>query len=383
MSLDLETVPETAVQGDLLEAAASPSRSACRTSCPSSATSCSTRSTAPILRSTPARCGASATDPRHAQAQAVPGASRCGPCRHRAVGRSWRTRRDRQWRDGLRQDDRRHRHGRRAQRRGLPPHPGALATHLVYKWRRENQETVAGARSGCWPGHAGQAAETARAVGRAGPGPGVLRPGPRADADGVPLEACLRSAAHASRRRGGLPGLRACHHRPRRRADQPGRARSRGPPQVQPLPCTAVVVDPSQRPVRQRPVLDRAQGTEAHSTIGEVTAQKLMQKFGDAFLASMLGDNIHEFINLMDGNGELVFSDRQAHRMERAMANMEFGFGEGGYQPSGVHQGSFPRHVRPAHRRRGARVQERRLRTGPGHGVLAARRARRCCSPAH
>ena len=69
-------------------------------------------------------------------------------------------------------------------------------------------------------------------------------------------------------------------------------------------------------------------------TIGEVTAQKLMRKFGDAFLASMLGDNLYEFINLMDGNGELVFSDRQAHRMERAMANMEFGFGEGGYQPS-------------------------------------------------
>ncbi|MCC4589642.1 DEAD/DEAH box helicase [Xanthomonas campestris pv. cannae] len=69
-------------------------------------------------------------------------------------------------------------------------------------------------------------------------------------------------------------------------------------------------------------------------TIGEVTAQKLMRKFGDGFLASMLGDNIHEFINLMDGDGELVFSDRQATRMERAMANMEFGFGEGGYQPS-------------------------------------------------
>ncbi len=64
-------------------------------------------------------------------------------------------------------------------------------------------------------------------------------------------------------------------------------------------------------------------------TIGEVTAQKLMRKFGDGFLASMLGDNIHEFINLMDGDGELVFSDRQAARMERAMANMEFGFGEG------------------------------------------------------
>lgn len=69
-------------------------------------------------------------------------------------------------------------------------------------------------------------------------------------------------------------------------------------------------------------------------TIGEVTAQKLMKRFGESFLASMLGDNLYEFINLMDDNGELVFSDRQAQRMERAMASMEFGFGEGGYQPS-------------------------------------------------
>ncbi|MHA5803242.1 DEAD/DEAH box helicase family protein, partial [Pseudomonas aeruginosa] len=29
-----------------------------------------------------------------------------------------------------------------------------------------------------------------------------------------------------------------------------------------------------------------------------------------------------------------VFSDRQAKRMERSMANIEFGFGEGGYQPT-------------------------------------------------
>lgn len=69
-------------------------------------------------------------------------------------------------------------------------------------------------------------------------------------------------------------------------------------------------------------------------TIGEATAQKLMRKFGESFLVSLLGDNLFEFINLMDANGELVFSDRQAQRMERAMANMEFGFGEGGYQPS-------------------------------------------------
>ncbi|HDL5039300.1 TPA: DEAD/DEAH box helicase family protein [Pseudomonas aeruginosa] len=69
-------------------------------------------------------------------------------------------------------------------------------------------------------------------------------------------------------------------------------------------------------------------------TIGEATAQKLMKTFGDGFLASMLGDNLHNFINLMDDRGELVFSDRQAQRMERAMSSMEFGFGEGGYQAS-------------------------------------------------
>ncbi|MDN8600290.1 SNF2-related protein [Citrobacter sp. S2-9] len=69
-------------------------------------------------------------------------------------------------------------------------------------------------------------------------------------------------------------------------------------------------------------------------TIGEATAKKLTATFGTDFLASMLGDNLYDFINLMDGDGELVFSDRQAGRMERAMANMEFGFGEGNYQAS-------------------------------------------------
>ncbi len=44
-------------------------------------------------------------------------------------------------------------------------------------------------------------------------------------------------------------------------------------------------------------------------TIGEVTAQKLMQKFGDGFLASMLGGNIHECQEcrvLIDGRRRLA-----------------------------------------------------------------------------
>ncbi len=69
-------------------------------------------------------------------------------------------------------------------------------------------------------------------------------------------------------------------------------------------------------------------------TIGPKTADKLISNFGSEMLASMLGDKIHDFINLMDDQGELVFSDRQAKRMERGLAKQVFSFGQGGYQPS-------------------------------------------------
>ena len=69
-------------------------------------------------------------------------------------------------------------------------------------------------------------------------------------------------------------------------------------------------------------------------TIGPKTADRLITVFGAKMLESMLADNIYEFVNLMDGHGELVFSDRQASRLERALATTEFGFGQGGYQPT-------------------------------------------------
>ncbi|MGI3745877.1 MAG: SNF2-related protein [Janthinobacterium lividum] len=69
-------------------------------------------------------------------------------------------------------------------------------------------------------------------------------------------------------------------------------------------------------------------------TIGPVRAERLLNDFGEDFLASMLVDNVSEFINLMGSDGNFIFDDRQAKRMERAMANIEFGFGEGGYQPT-------------------------------------------------
>ncbi len=69
-------------------------------------------------------------------------------------------------------------------------------------------------------------------------------------------------------------------------------------------------------------------------SIGAKTAQRLLQRFGDGMLANMLEDNFHNFINLMDDDGDLLFSDRQATRMERFLGNNEITFGQGGYQPT-------------------------------------------------
>ncbi|XKF33372.1 helicase [Alicycliphilus denitrificans] len=69
-------------------------------------------------------------------------------------------------------------------------------------------------------------------------------------------------------------------------------------------------------------------------TIGPVSAKRLLGSFGEKTLAAMLEDNVYEFVNLMDENGELVFSDRQARRMERSLASFEFSIGQGGYQPT-------------------------------------------------
>ncbi len=80
---------------------------------------------------------------------------------------------------------------------------------------------------------------------------------------------------------------------------------------------------------RRELVLDTVQQLP---TIGPKTANRLINLFGEDSLADMLSDNLYSFINLMDDDGNLVFSDRQAKRMERALANMELSFGDGHYQ---------------------------------------------------
>lgn len=78
-------------------------------------------------------------------------------------------------------------------------------------------------------------------------------------------------------------------------------------------------------------------------TIGDKTARKLLSIFGEDMLGGMLDDNVYEFLNLMDENGELVFSDRQATRMERSLASFEFSIGEGGYQATEFVKRYLPR----------------------------------------
>jgi SNF2-related domain len=69
-------------------------------------------------------------------------------------------------------------------------------------------------------------------------------------------------------------------------------------------------------------------------SIGPKRAAQLLARFGAEMLSGMLADNVYEFINLMDADGELVFNDRQASRLERSFATFEYSVGQGGYQAS-------------------------------------------------
>lgn len=68
--------------------------------------------------------------------------------------------------------------------------------------------------------------------------------------------------------------------------------------------------------------------------IGPKTAEKLVGIYGEAYLAQILENNVQAFSNLMDENGDFIFSDRQAHRLDRALGKTEFTLGQGGYQPT-------------------------------------------------
>lgn len=69
-------------------------------------------------------------------------------------------------------------------------------------------------------------------------------------------------------------------------------------------------------------------------TLGKKSAEKLISIYGEDYLASILENNVQAFSNLLDENGEFIFSDRQATRLDRALSKSEFSLGQGGYQPT-------------------------------------------------
>lgn len=69
-------------------------------------------------------------------------------------------------------------------------------------------------------------------------------------------------------------------------------------------------------------------------SIGIKKSQMLVDLYGPEYLAEILENNVQAFSNLMDHQGDLVFSDRQASRLDRALSKVEFSFGQGGYQAS-------------------------------------------------
>ncbi len=230
--------------------------------------------------------------------------------------------------------------------------------HLVYKWRREIRQTVPGATVWILNGPDTlkkllQLRQSLTEGQRKPAGPEFFVMGRvrmRMGFNWAPAFAVRRwlGAGNEASDHDGFTGAAvACCpdcFEPITVPDADGEALPLGPEQarlklnVRQMRCSACggalwsLVRPQAAPKSRREILHSA--ITQIPTIGDKTAGRLLDTFGENMLGDMLEDNVHEFINLMGPDGELYFSDRQARRMERAMAHMEFSFGQGGYQPT-------------------------------------------------
>lgn len=76
--------------------------------------------------------------------------------------------------------------------------------------------------------------------------------------------------------------------------------------------------------------------------IGKVTADKLIDAFGVENLTKIIDNNIYDFVNLQKGNGDFVFSDKHAERLEKTLGRLEFALQMVSYQPSEYVKRYFP-----------------------------------------
>ena len=240
---------------------------------------------------------------------------------------------------------------------GFPRALVVCPPHLVYKWRREIKQTVPDAR--VWilngPDTLKKLLQLRLVSGR----PTVPeffvmgRVRMRMGFNWAPVYATRRILdAEADDRAARIAVCSDCFA-PITSADADGAARPLTPEEARlkldnrQMRCEACggalwsLVRPGAAPKGRREILRDA--IKQLPTIGDKTAERLLNTFGEDMLGGMLEDNVHEFINLMDEQGDLFFSDRQAKRMERAMAHMEFSFGQGGFQPTEFIKRYLPR----------------------------------------
>jgi SNF2 family DNA or RNA helicase len=241
---------------------------------------------------------------------------------------------------------------------GFPRALVVCPPHLVYKWRREIKQTVPGAR--VWvlngPDTLRKLLQLRMALGDGKPtAPEFFVMGRVRMRMGFNWQPAFVKRRLLNIEDGAAPQIAACPDclRPITSPDADG-----GEIPLSPIEATSKLdvrqtrcagcggalwslMRPGAQPRSRRDVL--AEALTQIPTIGAKTATKLLDTFGEDMLSGMLEDNVYEFINLMDERGELYFSDRQAKRMERAMANMEFSFGTGGYQPTEFIKRYLPR----------------------------------------
>ena len=77
--------------------------------------------------------------------------------------------------------------------------------------------------------------------------------------------------------------------------------------------------------------------------IGKVSADRLIETFGVDMLTRIIDDNVQDFVNLCDSEGNFVFKDKHAVALEKALGRLEFALRMISYQPSEYVKRYFPR----------------------------------------
>ena len=77
--------------------------------------------------------------------------------------------------------------------------------------------------------------------------------------------------------------------------------------------------------------------------IGKVSADRLIETFGVDMLTRIIDDNVQNFVNLCDSEGNFVFKDKHAVALEKALGRLEFALRMISYQPSEYVKRYFPR----------------------------------------